>query len=304
MTQAQTITPGATPHRKPERGRMTAILLMCCAVTVFSFVDATAKYLVDVLEVQIVQVVWVRFIVHALITLIVFAPFFVKHSVRSNKTAHQILRSCLLAVTTGFNFAAVKYLQLDQTVTIFFLSPLLVAALAGPILGEWVGWRRLLAILSGFIGVLLVTRPGFGGIHWAVVYSFGAVTTYSLYSIHTRYMAAHDSPEVNLLYTPLAGAVLAFPFALSVWQWPQDWVTWSLFGLVGATGALGTWFLILSLKYAPAPVVAPFVYVGLLSMTGLGYFIFGDVPTLWTLSGGAVVVSSGLYLLYRERNVT
>jgi drug/metabolite transporter (DMT)-like permease len=302
MTQAHTPTPGATPGKKHAgRGHVAAILLMCCAVTVFSFVDTSAKYLVDVLEVPVIQVVWVRFTVHALMTLCVFAPYFLTHSARSKKPAHQILRSTLLAVTTGLNFAAVKYLQLDQTVTIFFLSPLIVAALAGPILGEWVGWRRLMAIVTGFIGVLFVTRPGFGGIHWAVIYMFGAVTTYSLYSIHTRYMAAHDSPQVNLLYTPLSGAVLGAPFAFAVWQWPEGWLTWGLFLSVGATGALGTWFLILSLKYAPAPVVAPFVYVGLISMSGLGYFIFGDVPTLWTLSGGGIVVASGLYLLYRER---
>ena len=301
MTRARTSTLDATQNRKPAHGHVAAILLMCCAVTVFSFIDASAKYLVDVLGVPVVQVAWVRFTNHALLTLSFFAPYFVKNSMRPNKPAHQIFRSFLLALTTGFNFAAVKYLQLDQTVTIFFLSPLLVAALAGPILGEWVGWRRLLAILTGFTGVLLVTRPGFGGIHWAVIYMFGAVTTYSLYSIHTRYMAAHDSPEVTLLYTPLAGAVLFCPFALAIWQWPEGWLTWALFVLIGATGALGTWFLILSLRFAPAPVVAPFVYVGLISMSGLGYFIFGDVPTPWTLSGGAIVVASGLYLLYRER---
>lgn len=301
MTQANSPALDSTPSQQPKRGHMAAIMLMCCAVTVFALVDASAKYLVDVRDIPVVQVVWVRFVAHALITLAVLAPIFLKHTVRSNKPAHQTVRSILVAATTGFNFAAVKYLQLDQTVTIFFLTPLLVAALAGPMLGEWVGWRRLLAIVTGFVGVLLVTRPGFGGIHWAVIYSFGAMICYALYNIHTRYMAAHDSAEVNLLYTPLAGAVLACPFALAAWQWPQDWVTWALFGMIGVTGALGHWFLILAFKYAPAPVVAPFVYVGLISMSALGFLIFDDVPTLWTLSGGAIVVASGLYLLYRER---
>lgn len=304
MIQLHPPAHGTTPSQQSKPGHMFAIMLMCCAVTVFAVVDATAKYLVNDLGVPIVQVVWLRFVIHGLIVLAVFAPFFLKNSVRSNKPGHQAVRSILVAATTALNFAAVKYLQLDQTVTIFFLTPLLVAALAGPILGEWVGWRRLLAIVTGFAGVLLVTRPGFGGIHWAVIYSFGAVICYAFYNIHTRYMAGHDSAEVNLLYTPLAGAVLACPFALAVWHWPQNWITWALFALIGVTGALGHWFLILSFKYAPAPVVAPFVYVGLISMSGLGYFIFDDVPTPWTLSGGAVVVASGLYLLYRERTVS
>ncbi|MEE9586759.1 MAG: DMT family transporter [Hyphomicrobiaceae bacterium] len=274
---------------------------MCTAVTVFAMVDASAKYLVDVLAVPVVQVVWVRFVVHALITLAVLGPLTSHSLVKSSKPVHQLVRSLLVAATTAFNFAAVKYLQLDQTVTMFFLTPLLVAALAGPILGEWVGWRRLLAIVTGFIGVLLVTRPGFGGIHWAVIYSIGAVSCYALYNIHTRFMTGHDSAEVNMFHTPLAGAVLACPFSLAVWEWPGDALTWALFGVIGITGALGHWFLILSFKYAPAPVVAPFVYVGLISMSALGYILFGDVPTLWTLAGGAVVVSSGLYLLIRER---
>ncbi|HDL16518.1 MAG TPA: DMT family transporter [Rhizobiales bacterium] len=307
MIQAPIGTHVITRGRQPKRGHLAAIAFMCGAVTVFAMVAATAKYLVDVLAVPVAEVVWVRFLAHALMTTAVLGPMFVKYSVRSTKPAHQLVRGILVAATTALNFAGVKYLQLDQMVTIFFLTPLLVAALAGPLLGEWVGWRRLLAILTGFFGVLLVMRPGYGGIHWAVIYSLGAMICYALYNIHTRYMARHDSPEMNLFHTPLAGAVITAPFALAVWEWPQDWLTWALFGWIGLTGALGHWLLILAFKYAPAPVVAPFIYVGLLSMSALGYVIFGDVPTLWTLSGGIVVVASGLYLLaraHRDRNQT
>lgn len=108
---------------------------------------------------------------------------------------------------------------------------------------------------------------------------------------------------MNLFYTPLAGSVLAAPFALAAWVWPRDAFTWLLFAVMGVTATLGHWLLILAFKYAPAPVVAPFVYVGLIGMVILGYLVFGDVPTLWTLAGGAVVIGSGLYLLYRERQV-
>lgn len=301
MSEAHIRTTGAVSRLQPKRGHMAAIAFMCGAVTIFAIVDASAKYLVDVLAVPVMEVVWIRFVTHALFTIAVLWSLSFRGMAKSSKPVHQIVRSILMAATTAFNFAAVKYLQLDQTVTIFFLTPLLVAALAGPILGEWVGWRRLLAIVTGFIGVLLVTRPGFGGIHWAVIYSFGAVGCYALYSVHTRFMAGHDSAEVNMFYTPLAGAVLSCPFALAVWVWPQDILTWILLGWLGFTGALGHWFLILSLKYAPAPVVAPFIYVGLISMSALGYMLFDDVPTPWTLAGGAVVVASGLYLLIRER---
>lgn len=303
MSTVQSRPSTTTPGTQSGQGAATAILLMCGAVTIFAALDASAKYLAQELDIPVLQVIWMRFLVHAALVLLLFAPRGLKTVATSKKPVHQVVRSILLAATTAFNFAAVKYLQLDQTVTIFFLAPLLVAALAGPILGEWVGWRRFMAILTGFLGVLLVTRPGFGGIHWAVIYSFGATVCYALYGIHTRYMTGHDSASVNLFYTAIAGTLLGAPFGLAVWVWPQDALTWALFGWAGITGLAGHWLLILAYKHAPAPVVTPFVYVGLISMIILGYAVFGDVPDIWTLAGGAVVIGSGLYLYYRERRL-
>src|SRR5215470_2164822 len=104
---------------------------------------------------------------HVVFTALLLWPLAFRPSLRSKKPLVQILRSALMVVTTGFNFVALRYLQIDQTVTIFFITPLLVAALAGPLLGEWVGWHRMVAIVAGFIGVLLVMHPGFGTVHWA-----------------------------------------------------------------------------------------------------------------------------------------
>ena len=276
---------------------------MCGAVTVFAMLDSTAKYLAGELGVPVAQVIWLRFFIHAVLSILILLPLLGKQGFVSAKPGHQLLRSVLLATTTAFNFAAVKYLRLDQTVTIFFLPPLLVAAWAGPILGEWVGWRRLLAILTGFIGVIFVTRPGFGGIHWAVLFSFGATLTYALYGIHTRYLTGHDRSEVNIFYTAIAGAVLGAPFGLAAWVWPQDTLTWGLFAWTGITGLVGHWLLVLAYKRAPAPVVTPFVYFGLIPMILLGFTVFGDVPDVWTLLGGGIVIGSGLYLYVRERRL-
>ncbi len=295
-------SPVATPSAQDGPDfRLRAIGLMCCAVVLFSVLDATAKYLVGPLGLPVMQVVWVRFFAHFLLSLVVLGPLALPRLARSARLGHQILRSLFVLGATAFNFAALKYLQLDQTVTIFFLTPLLVAALAGPLLGEWVGWRRLMAILTGFLGVVLVTRPGFGGIHWAVIFSFAATISYALYNISTRYVAAHDPAGVSQFFTPLAGIIAIFPFALGEWQWPADLWSWCLLVSLGVSGGFGHWLLILAHRHAPAPVVAPFVYIGLIFMTLLGYFVFGDIPTLWTLAGGAIVVGSGLYLLYRER---
>jgi drug/metabolite transporter (DMT)-like permease len=208
-----------------------------------------------------------------------------------------------MVVTTGLNFVALKYLQLDQNITIFFLTPLLVAALAGPLLNEWVGWHRMLAIIAGFLGVLLVMHPGIGTVHWAMFIALGAMLGYALYNIATRYLAAFDPAAVTQTYSPLAGVILLAPPALAEWHWPTEPLQLLMLASLGFWGGLGHWFLILAHRGAPAPVLAPFIYVGLIWMSALGFLVFGDVPTLWTLSGAAVVILSGLYLLARERKV-
>lgn len=295
-----------TPRRPPAstadpRARLKAIGLMVLATLCFAVLDSTAKYLVASEGVPVAQVTWLRFVGHVAFSAIVLWPFALKPSLNSEKPLIQIVRSILMVVTTGFNFIALRYLQLDQTITIFFLTPLLVAALAGPLLNEWVGWHRVLAIIAGFIGVLLVMHPGIGTVHWAMLFALIATFGYAFYNLATRYLAAFDPAEVTQTYTPLAGVLILAPFAVGVWQWPQDAGQWVLLASLGFWGGLGHWLLILAHRSAPAPVLAPFIYIGLIWMSAAGFLVFGDVPTWWTLSGAAIVILSGLYLLARER---
>lgn len=280
-----------------------AIALICGAGLAFALLDSSVKYLAGATDLPMAEIVWIRFFVHALLTVMILGPAAVPRLMKSSKLLHQWLRSGFMLSATLCNFAAVTYLRLDQTATIFFLTPLLVAALAGPLLNEWVGWRRLLAILAGFFGILIVMRPGFGWIHWAVLFSFGATLSYALYSISTRYLAAHDDPSITQFYTPLAGMLILAPMAFAQWVWPSDPLTWILVVWLGTAGAGGHWLLIQAFRFAPAPVLAPFVYVNLIWMTSLGYLVFGDIPDIATFAGGAVVIVSGLYLLYRERRI-
>jgi len=127
-----------------------------------------------------------------------------------------------MIVTTGFNFVALRYLQLDQTVTKFFLTPLIVAALAGPLLDEWIGWHRMVAVVAGFLGVLFVMHPDFGSLHWAMLLALVATFGYALYNLATRYLAAFDPARVTQTNTPLAGFLVMAPFAFAEWQWTQD----------------------------------------------------------------------------------
>ncbi|MEM7620106.1 MAG: DMT family transporter [Pseudomonadota bacterium] len=280
--------------------RFFAIMLVCVATILFSVMDAIAKYLAEIAEIPVSQVIWTRLIVHVGFTFLILGPTSLPRLVNSQKPGIQILRSLCLLGATAFNFIALKYLQLDQTVTIFFLSPLIVAVLAGPILGEWIGWWRLLAICFGFCGIILIMRPGFGGVHWAVFYALGAAISFSFYNILTRYLSNYDSSEVTQFFSPLVGAAIFAPFAFLDWQAPSSVLQWALLLSMGFIGGFGHWLLIIAHRYAPAPILGPFIYTGLLSMVIIGYFVFNDIPTVWTLAGASIVIIAGLYLLYRE----
>lgn len=297
-----------TPRRLPlpdvhPRRRLKAIGLMALATLCFAALDSTAKFLVVKKGIPVVEVTWLRFAGHVVFSAAVLWPFALAPSLRSAKPLVQWLRSGLMIVTTGFNFVALRYLQLDQTVTIFFLTPLIVAALAGPLLDEWIGWHRMVAVVAGFLGVLLVMHPGFGTLHWAMLLALVATFGYALYNLATRYLAAFDPARVTQTYTPLAGFLVMAPFAFAEWQWPQDLRLWILFASLGFWGGLGHWLLILAHRSAPASVLAPFIYLGLIWMSAAGFLIFGNLPTLWTLTGAAIVILSGLYLLARERKI-
>jgi drug/metabolite transporter (DMT)-like permease len=220
---------------------------------------------------------------------------------RTKRPVLQLVRSALLLGSTITNFLAFRYLQLDQALAILFSTPFMVAILAGPILGEWIGWRRWLAILVGFAGVLLVTRPGIGGVHWAALYSVASAVFYALYIVATRVLSRSDPSDTTLFYSNLVGAVAMLPVLPFVWQTPDDPFIIFLMVVFGAFGSFGHYLLIVAHRLAPASVLAPFMYSQLVWATGFGYFVFGDVPNRWTLAGAAVVVASGLYLLHRER---
>ncbi|MEZ5925025.1 MAG: DMT family transporter [Hyphomicrobiaceae bacterium] len=289
-----------TPRRPSETGAMAGIAYMCIAVAIFAIQDATSKVSTVIYGLPVLQVVAMRFIVNAGLNTLYFGPRRIPALLRSARPGLQIGRGMIMSLSTLLNFTALLYLRLDQTMTITFLTPLLVALLAGPMLGEWVGWRRMLAIIVGFLGVLLVIRPDIGGIHWAVIPSIGATVAYALYIIATRYMAPLDSAEVMQFYTPLGGLLLFGPMVFFVWQTPTNWLQWLALLSVGFWGALSHWFLILAHRRAPASVVAPFIYTEIVWMILLGAALFADMPDGWTLAGAAIVIGSGLYLLYRE----
>ena len=294
-------TSGAAVVEKIYRDRLTGIALMCGALFLFAGNDASAKYLVAFMPT--VQVVWARYMSAFVLALVMSKPHLRPHIMRTSRPWLQLVRSTLLFTSTTLNFIALRYLQLDQTMTIAFCTPFLVALLGGPILGEWVRWRRWTAIIVGFCGVLLVARPGAGGIHPAAALSFISALCYALYNLTTRILARSDSSETTNFYSNLVGAVLISLVVPFVWVDPPDLTAILLMCAMGLFSGFGHYLLIMAHRLAPAAVLAPYIYSEIVWMIALGYVVFGDVPNRWTLAGVAVVICSGLYLLYRERVV-
>jgi drug/metabolite transporter (DMT)-like permease len=284
-----------------RRQRLIGIAMMCGAVASFACLDATGKYLNH--HMDTLQVVWARYTGAFLLALIVSNPITRPGMMVTRRPFLQVGRSALLLMSTALNFTALRYLQLDEALSILFSTPFMVAVLCGPLLGEWVGWRRWSAIGVGFFGVLLVARPGFGGIHPAALLSLGSAACYAVYVISTRVLARTDSNETTLFYSNLVGALAMLPVIFFVWMPPENWLIVGLMVLIGALGSGGHFLLIVGHRLAPASVLAPFIYTQVVWTTALGFLVFGDVPHRWTIVGGLIVVSSGLYLLNRERKV-
>ncbi len=272
---------------------------MLVAFLLFTFLDTSAKLLAE--EMNSLQIVWARFVGHAVLVAVVLMPRKGTRVLASSNLRLQIIRSIFLFASTIFNFFALRYLQLATTSSIMFTVPLLVAALSVPLLGEHVGWRRWTAIAVGFIGVLIIVRPGAADLHWAIGLSLCNVVAVALYQITTRKLAARDHSDTTSLYSPMFGAIVLTPLLPFIWEEPSGPLAWILLCGMGVFGGIGHWLLIIAHRYAPASLLAPFSYTSILWMTISGYLVFGHLPDGWTVVGAAVVIASGLYVFHRER---
>ncbi|MEM9097078.1 MAG: DMT family transporter [Pseudomonadota bacterium] len=284
-----------------EDRRLVAIALMVGAFLCFTGIDTTAKWMVT-RGMPVVEAVFVRYLGHFIMVVAISAPALGWALTRSNTPKITVARAMFLMVSTACNFAALQYLPLSLTMSIFFAAPLIVCALSIPILGETVGWRRWAAICVGFLGVLIVVRPGIGDVHWAAIFSLCATTCASVYFVLTRKVAGRDTTEVQQFYAAGLATLCLAPFALPVWQWPQG-IDWLPFLLIGFFGWLGHQLLIIAHRFAPASVLAPFVYLQLIFMVASGWIFFADIPDFWVMIGAAVVMASGLYIWLRERQL-
>ena len=285
-----------------EERRGLAVGMMLIAFACFTGLDSSAKWLVTT-GMSPWAAVFARYAVHLAIVAALILPAKGLHALDSRAPMRETFRAVLLLAATVCNFIAVQYLPLTLTSTIFFTIPIFVCILSIPILGETVRARRWAAILVGFVGILIVTRPWTGTFHWAMALSIAAAVSASLYQIMTRLLAGVDSTNTQQLYAGLVATIGVAPMAWLHWQSPNGWLAWSLLVAMGVFGWFGHQMLTVAHRFAPASVLAPFVYVQLIYMTASSWIVFSQPPSVWILVGAPIIMASGFYIWWRERQL-
>ncbi len=258
--------------------------------------DALVKHLTTLYP--IAMVIWARYVFHVATTPLLGLEGGVRGLVATARPALQVARSlCMLGATVTF-FGALAYIPLADAIAISFVAPFLITLLAVPLLGERIGPRRIAACGLGFLGALLIIRPGFEERHWAYLLPLGTAVAYAFYGILTRRLAA-ERPTTSLFYTASIGALVSSAFVPFHWVAP-DATGWLLLAAVGVVAAIGHLLLIKAYRLAPASVIAPFAYLDMVWATLYGLVLFDDFPDAPSWLGVAVIVAGGLYVFRRE----
>ncbi|MFZ5784370.1 MAG: DMT family transporter [Pseudomonadota bacterium] len=275
-------------------GALLTMLAMLC----FAGMDAISKFLVA--DYAVGQMMWIRYILLTLFACFIVRRQGVRSALRTRRPALQIARS-LVAVIEGAMFVlAFRYLPLADAHAVAAMSPLMVIALAVLFLGERAGPARWLAVLAGFVGVLVIIRPGLRAFDWPVLLPLFGALLWAIYQILTRLASRTDSTDTSLIWSALV-ALVATTFVGPIdWQWPTA-SAWGLMIAIAAIGAVAHYALIRALDYAEAGAVQPYSYTLLVWAALLGFVVFGDMPDGWTILGAAVVVGSGLFTWHHDR---
>lgn len=273
--------------------------MVMAAVSIFSVCDLVSKYLTRFYPIPLI--IWARFTFHLLLVIVVLGPRFGLALVRTARPGAQIMRGVLLVLGSVFFVSALKYMPLAESTAIAYLAPLLVTLMSVVFLKEKVERARWIAVLCGFIGVLIIVRPGSTVFSWAVLLPMGNAVVFAAYQILTRRLAGLESPYTSIFYAGLVGTLLLSPLIPSFWTPPQSGLHVLAFITIGMLGALGHLILIKAYDHAPASRLAPFGYSQLIWVALIGFLAFGDFPDTWSLVGIATLVASGIYIARHQR---
>ncbi|MBI2253509.1 MAG: DMT family transporter [Proteobacteria bacterium] len=285
----------ARPTPKPLLG----ILLMLCAMGILPFLDVCAKYL-GRMDLPIVEIVWARLFFGMLLTL----PFALRlvgpKGLLPDPPVMHTCRGLFLCGATFFFFWGLKFLPIADTLAIFFVQPLIITMLSPVVLGEKVGIRRWMAVIIGFIGTLIIIRPGFQEFNPGMVLALLAGLCLAIYMLLTRKMSGRSHAMVTTFHTNVAGAVLMSVAVIFFWEMPTP-EQWLLFALMAAIATFGHFLIVKAYDHAEASLLAPFAYAEMIMAVVAGWYFFGDFPDRWTFVGVGILIACALYISYRER---
>ena len=287
--------PGAVPEAASTGRGIPWIIL---ATFLFVTMDATVKALLrDGYELP--QVIWGRYFFHVLLLVIVLAPR-IRIVAQSGNLKLQLTRSVLMLLTTSLFFAGLMFVPLAEASAMMLISPLVVTALAMPILKELVGPRRWAGVVLGMLGAMIIIRPGSEFISLGILLPAAAACSFAFYQVSTRYLSEADPILTTLFFTALVGAVITSMVAPFYWTPPSS-EAWVLLITAGVCGGIGHFALIKALTLSPASVIAPYSYLNLIWAIIYGFVLFAELPDTWTIGGAAIITGSGLYVYHRER---
>ena len=279
---------------------MKAITFNLLAWVMLPIMDGFAKYLSS--DLPVLQITWARYFFTVAFTLPVMFFFFRKNLVWTDKPKLQLIRGLILLTANVCFFYSISIISLAKALTLAFIAPLIVTAFSPIFLGEKVGFRRWSAVIIGFIGSMVVIRPGFVEINLASLAALGTGVMYGFYLIITRKLSSSDNPLLTLLLTGVVGAIIISFVMPFVWIKPTL-NQWSMMAAIGVFACIGHLFIILSLKYADASKLAPFSYFEIVTNIIIGYYFFSDFPDKWTFIGLFIIILSGIYISRRENIV-
>ncbi len=294
------------PNRKPAARRAPAradrpfrgIALILMSTIFLGCSDVTAKYLSATLP--SIEIAWIRFLVFSLIMVPAMLPGTRLFALRTERPGLQVMRGIALLSSSLFFISGLRFLPIAEASATGFIAPLFVTALSIAFLGEKVGVRRWLATITGLIGVLIILRPGSSAFHPAAFFPIVSALAWAGTLIMTRMMSGRERAISTMTWSAITGVCVISALVPLVWVTPS----WHdiLFGIfIGIASTAGQWIVVLAFRYADASVLAPFSYTQLVWVSVLGFFVFGEIPDLWTIAGAAVIVCSGLYTAHRER---
>jgi len=284
----------------PSDRILRAILSTIVAMACFAILNAMSKTL-STSGYPVIQVIWARYIFAFVFMLAIFLPRSGRKLFSIRRLDTQVVRGLLLFFSSYLFFHGVVYLPLATAAAISLSSPIIVTALSPRLLGEAVGPRRWAAVAVGFVGALIVVRPGHAGFDWHALLIVASTVCSSFYQLFSRRYGQSERPDASATVATIVGTIAATPFVPFEWVTPTT--TWHalLFVGMGIMAGTGHYFLTIAYSQAPAAVVSPFNYTQLIGSAILGYAVFHDFPDTWTWVGAAVIVASGLYIGYRER---